>query len=58
MYNKLCNKQDELFSSSKSYLHKGQESLNKFKKTYKLFDIIESCLFYGKFFIFYLILQC
>jgi hypothetical protein len=22
MYNKLCNKQDELFSSSRSYLHK------------------------------------
>jgi hypothetical protein len=29
MYDKLCNKQDGLFSSSKSYLHKGQGSPNK-----------------------------
>jgi hypothetical protein len=30
MYNKLCNKQDGLFSSSKSYLHKEQGSSNEF----------------------------
>jgi hypothetical protein len=29
MYNKLCNKQDGLFSFSKLYLHKGQGSPNK-----------------------------
>ncbi len=34
MHNKLCNKQDGLFSY-KSYLHKGQGSLNEFEKTYK-----------------------
>jgi hypothetical protein len=31
MYNKLCNKQDGLFSSSMSYLHKKQGSPNEFK---------------------------
>jgi hypothetical protein len=33
MYNKLCNKQDGLFSSSMSYLHKKQGSPNEFKNT-------------------------
>jgi hypothetical protein len=41
MYNKLCNKQDGLFSSSKSYFHKGQGSPNEFFKAYKPFDLIE-----------------
>ncbi len=41
MYNKLCNKQDGLSSSSKSYFHKGQGSPNEFFKTYKPFDFIE-----------------
>jgi hypothetical protein len=35
MHNKLCNKQDGLFSFNKSYLHKGQGSPNEFEKTYK-----------------------
>jgi len=30
MYTKLCNKQDGLFSSNKSYLHKKQKSSNEF----------------------------
>jgi len=30
MYNKLCNKQYWLFSSSRSYLDKGQGSPNEF----------------------------
>jgi hypothetical protein len=34
-YHKLCNKQDKLFSSSRSYLHKGQGLPNEFWKTYK-----------------------
>jgi hypothetical protein len=32
MYNKLCNKQCGLFSSSISYLHKGQDHLMNFSK--------------------------
>ncbi len=51
MYNKLCNKQDKLFSSSKSYLHKGHGSYNEFNKTYKPFDLIKPCLFYVNIFI-------
>jgi hypothetical protein len=35
LYHKLCNKQNKLFSSSRSYLHKGQRLPNEFKKTYK-----------------------
>jgi hypothetical protein len=54
----VYNKQDGLFSFNKSCLHKGQKSLNEFKKTYKPFDFIKSCLFYGKIFIFYPLLQC
>ncbi len=34
MYNKLCNKKDGLFSTSRSYLHKGEGSPNAFNKTY------------------------
>ncbi len=30
LYHKLCNKQDKLFSSSRSYLHKGQGLPNEF----------------------------
>jgi hypothetical protein len=56
--NKLCNKQDGLFSSSKSYLHKGQGSPNKLKKTYKPFNIIKSYLIDNNIFIFYFLLQC
>jgi len=52
MYNKLYNKQDGLFSSNTSYLHKRQGSMNEFKKTYKPFDIMKSCLFYDNTFIF------
>ncbi len=29
MYNKLCNKQGGLFSSNRSYLHKGHGSPNE-----------------------------
>jgi len=45
MYNKLCNKQNGLFSFSGSDLHKGQGSLNEFKKTYKpsLISSIHAC---------------
>jgi hypothetical protein len=43
MYNKLCNKQDRFFSSSRSYLDKGQGLPNEFKKTYKPFDLIKFC---------------
>ncbi len=32
MHNKLCNKQDGLFSSSRSYLHKGQDHEMSFKR--------------------------
>ncbi len=35
IFNKLCNKQDGLSSSSMTYLHKGQKSSNEFLKTYK-----------------------
>jgi hypothetical protein len=52
MYNKLCNKQNELFSSNRSYLQKGQESPTEFRNTCKSFDLIKSCLFYDKIFIF------
>ncbi len=44
-YNKLCNKQDGLFSFSKSYFHKGQKSPNEFFKTYKPFDFIELLIY-------------
>ncbi len=48
-YNKLCNKQDAFFS--RSYLHKGQRSPKcEFKKTYKPFDLIKSCLVYANIF--------
>ncbi len=57
MSNKSCNKQGGLFSFSRLYLHKGQGSPNEFKKTYKPFDLIEACLFYGNIFIFYTLLQ-
>jgi hypothetical protein len=53
MCNKLCNKQNGLFSFSMSYLHKKQGSPNEFKNTYKTFDLIKSFLFYGNNFIFY-----
>ncbi len=43
MYNKLCNKQDQFFSSSRSDLDKEQGSPDEFKKTYKPFDLIEFC---------------
>jgi hypothetical protein len=32
MHNKLCNKQDGFFSSSRSYLHKGQDHEMSFKR--------------------------
>jgi hypothetical protein len=53
MNNKLHNKQDRLFSSNMSYLHKELGSQNEFKKTYKSSDFIKSCLFYGNNFKFY-----
>jgi hypothetical protein len=55
IYNKLCNKQDELFFR-KSYLQKGQGFSNEFLKTYKPFYLMKSCLFYNNILIFYLIL--
>jgi hypothetical protein len=58
MYNKWYNKQDGLFSFSKSYLHKGQWSPNEFKKIIKPFDLVKLCMFYGNIFMFYPMLQC
>jgi hypothetical protein len=45
MYNKLFKKQDGLFSSSWSYLHKGQGSSNELKNIDKPFDFIKLCFF-------------
>jgi hypothetical protein len=53
MYNKLCNKQAGLFSTSMSYLHKGEGSPIEFNKNYTSFDLIKLCLFHGNIFIFY-----
>jgi hypothetical protein len=49
---------DGLFSSRKSYLHKGKRSQNEFEKTFKPFNLIKSCLFYNNILIFYSLLQC
>jgi hypothetical protein len=52
IYNKLWNKQDGFLNFSNSYLHKGKIWWNDLKKTYKPFDLIKLCLFYGNICIF------
>jgi hypothetical protein len=49
MYNKLCNKQNGLFSSNMSYLQKGQKSSNEFFKTYKPLNSSNSTCFMANF---------
>jgi len=46
MYNKLCNKQDGLFSSSRSYLHKGQGYHQMSLKIHTNHLISSSCVFF------------
>jgi hypothetical protein len=56
IYNKLCNKQDVLFSSSTSNLHKGQGSPNNLKRcTNHLISL--NCVLYEIIYIFDLFLQ-
>jgi hypothetical protein len=59
VYNKLCNKQYGLFSSSISYLHKGQDHQMNFSKykNHLISSSHETYSFYGSFLILNLILQ-
>jgi ATP/ADP translocase len=58
MHNKLCNKQDGLFSSSRSYLHKGQDHEMSFKRHINHLISSNHVCFMATFSFFYHILQC